>query len=629
MSLTKAPYYVLMLTIGLLLVVLPQINITDYVQSTITSKFIVFALSCLMIVGAFIAMFLFYKPKAIQVSKLDIILLLLVGYITINRYLIQPDYGFSIRYMELLGLGVLYIILRDISYKNYVWLLLAIVISGIIQAIYGNLQLLGYYSSNHSGFKLTGSFFNPGPYAGFLVAVWPIALSMYLFKEKLIEQLQAQTNGNSKLANTILGYVFEYIPLLGVISIILVIPATHSRGAWLAVLLSSFVLLEFKYHFVKNTLNRINITKKIALIIFTLSIFFTGLLGIYHFKKGSADGRLFIWKVTTEIIKDYPIAGVGFDRFKTHYMNYQADYFLKHGETSEALVADNTYYAFNEWLQFIVENGLMGFLLLAIGVYMLFKIKVRDKNSYYFLITKSTFLSIGVFALFSYPMQILPIKLILLVLLALLGSLDIQKHTVFNIDKNTKSYAIWSLKTMVFVLGLAGLSIGVSYTQTLDSGFKTWKSALNIYKYGDYEGAIDEYAKAYPILKKEGEFLMNYGKTLSMAKQNKRAIQILEKSKQHLNTTIIETALGDAYRGVKEYNKAETAYQYAGNMIPVRFYPLYLQAKLYEESDQKDKAITMAKVILNKEIKVPSTAIKEIKAEMKRIVTKKPLGLKD
>ena len=55
-------------------------------------------------------------------------------------------------------------------------------------------------------------------------------------------------------------------------------------------------------------------------------------------------------------------------------------------------------------------------------------------------------------------------------------------------------------------------------------------------------------------------------------------------------------------------------------MIPVRFYPLYLQAKLHEESGNKKKAVAMAKAILNKNIKVPSTAIREIKAEMEEII---------
>ncbi len=622
MLLIKPLYYVLIITICLLLVGLPQINISDYVQSTITSKFVVFVYSCIVIIGVWVLLIVISKPKAIEISKLDITLFLLLSYIIINRYLIQPNYGFSIRYMELLGLSFLYIILRSISIKNYVWFLLVIVISGIIQAVYGNLQLFGYYPSNHSGFKMTGSFFNPGPYAGFLTAVYPIALGMYLFKEKIVKQVQSQLKSKLRIINAITAYIFEYIPLIALISIILVIPALRSRAAWLAVLLSSVILIEFRYHFFKNTLKKITYIKRITVVLLVIAIISVGLFGAYHLKKGSADGRLFIWKVSTEIIKDNPVFGVGFDRFNAYYMNYQADYFAEHGETTEALVADNTYYAFNDWLQFTAENGLIGFLMLVIALFVLFKTEVNNKNNHFFLLIKGTILAIGIFALFSYPMQILPIKLILVILLALLAKLDKQKFSIIKIDNNAKPYVLRVFKIAVCIVALIGLSKAIIYTQYLDKSFKTWKNAMSIYQYSDYEGAIKEYENAYSILKKNGDFLMNYGKALSMNKQNEEATQILEEAKKQLNTTIIETALGDSYKMLKQYKKAETAYQHAANMIPSRFYPNYLLAKLYEVSGQKEKAIAKANELITKEIKILSTAIKEIKIEMDKLLDK-------
>lgn len=622
MLLIKPLYYVLIIVICLLLAGLPQINISDYVQPTITSKFVIFVYSCIVIVGVWVLLFAFSKPKAINISKLDIALFLLLSYIIINRYFIQNNFGFSIRYLELLGLSFIYIILRNLSIKSYAWFLLVIVISGIIQAVYGNLQLFDYYPSNHSGFKMTGSFFNPGPYAGFLTAVYPIALGMYLFKEKITKQVQSQLKSKLKIINTITAYIFEYIPLIGLVSIILVIPALRSRAAWIAVLLSSVILIEFRYHFIKKGLKQITHTKKIALIVLSISILSVGLFGIYHFKKGSSDGRLFIWKVSTEIIKNNPVFGVGFDRFKAYYMNYQADYFAKHGETTEALVADNTYYAFNDWLQFVTENGLIGFLMLFIVLFVLFRIKVSNKNNHFFLLIKGTILAIGIFALFSYPMQILPIKLILVILLAFLGNLDKKKFSILKFDNTAKPYASWVFKIAVFTVILLGLSKAIIYTQYLDKGFKTWKNAMSIYQYGDYMGAINKYKNAYSILKKNGDFLMNYGKALSMNKQNLEAIQILEEAKQQLNTTIIETALGDSYKALEQNKKAEKAYQHAANMIPSRFYPNYLLAKLYEESGQNNKAYLKAKEILNKDIKIPSTAIKEIKIEMDKLLDK-------
>ncbi len=601
---------------------LPQINIVNYVHSTITSKFIIFIYSCLTVSSAYILFVVLSKIKEAHISKLDITLLLLMSYIILNRYFFHSNYSFSIRYIELLGLSFLYVVLRSISNKQYIWLLLAIIISGIIQAIYGNLQLLGYYPSNHSGFKLTGSFFNPGPYAGFLAMVWSLALGVYLFKEKIKEQVQLQVGYSSKFVNKILVNLFEYVSLIGIVSIALIIPATRSRGAWLAIFVSSFFLLEFRYNFIKYGLKKLTHIKKVTLAFFILCIFFSGLFGAYHFKKGSADGRLFIWKVTSKIIEDFPITGVGFDRFKAHYMDYQANYFTKYGETKEALVADNSYYAFNDWLQFISENGLIGFILLAIIIYMVFKVKTVNKNKHLLLIAIGVLISFGAFALVSYPLQILPIKLVLLVAIAVLATLDIKKYVFYKEDFFKKAYVIGGLKTIIFVLGFTGLFKGVSYTKVLESTFETWKNTLTIYQYGDYKRAVINYTKAYPILKKDGDFLMNYGKALSMANQNEKAVEILKEAKQHLNTTIIETALGDAYKGIKEYNKAEGAYQHAANMIPVRFYPLYLQAKLYEQSGDKEKALIMAKTILNKDIKIPSTAIKEIKAEMRKIINR-------
>ena len=67
-------------------------------------------------------------------------------------------------------------------------------------------------------------------------------------------------------------------------------------------------------------------------------------------------------------------------------------------------------------------------------------------------------------------------------------------------------------------------------------------------------------------------------------------------------------------------NKAEKAYLHAWQMIPSRFYPKYLLAKLYDETGQKDKAVKVAQELLNKNVKIDSRAIEKIKQEMRTIV---------
>ncbi|WP_026712495.1 O-antigen ligase family protein [Flavobacterium daejeonense] len=610
----------LVVFIAILILVIPQLNIEKYVLPTITSKMIYFLYGSLILLGLYSLSIIFPKAISFSFSKIDIALFILVFYITLNRYFIQSHYGFSIRYIELLGLSFFYVVLRHISLKNYPWLLLSIVVSGIIQAVYGNLQLLGYYVSNHSGFKMTGSFFNPGPYAGFLVSVWTVALGMYLFRDTIIIQMQSQKKSNSQFLNEVLKYTFEYIPLLGLISIAIVLPALQSRASWIAALVGSYVLLELKYHFLKNIFKKVTATfQKTAFMLLSVGILSAGLFSLYHYKKGSSDGRAFIWKVTTEMIADAPVFGLGFDRFKAEYMNYQANYFAKNGETAEALVADNTYYAFNEGLQFVAENGFVGLVLLLIIIYFIFQINVKEKHRLLSLIVKTGLLTIAVFACFSYPMQILPIKMVLIFLVAILSN---SASPIFQFKIEDYSRKQWAYKISLALLTYIAIHKTYGYTTTLNQGFMAWNNALNSHQYGDYNAATQEFELAYPVFKKDGDFLMNYGKTLSMAGEPHKAIAVLEQAKHYQNNTVIASALGDSYKAIKQYEKAEVTYQQAINMTPGKFYANYLLAKLYDVSGQEGKAVTMAKKLLNKEIKIPSTAIKEIHEEMKKILIK-------
>ncbi|MBD0833714.1 O-antigen ligase family protein [Aestuariibaculum sediminum] len=580
-----------------------------------------FLVVCLLIFGVLIFRFLFSKNPSINLSILDIGLFILLLYVLINRYVIQIEFGFSIRYIELLGISLFYLVLRSLSVKVYSWLFLTIILSSILQAIHGNLQLLDFWESNHSGFKITGSFFNPGPYAGFLASVWPVSLGMYFFKDKFLVAAKS-FNSNTKIVNSVISVACEYIPLIGLISVFIVLPSTQSRAAWLAVIMSSTLLIEYKYSYAARFLKSLKGSKKIYLAILVFCVFAVGILGVYHFKKASADGRLFVWNVSSGIIKDNPLTGVGFDRFKAHYMDYQATYFKSNNGALAGDVADNTYYAFNEWLQFIVEEGFLGFVILLFFLWCLYKVVKENRNKHPFImIATSILLSIGVFSFFSYSLQILPIKLLIITSFAFLANSDQNKFfRLIKIDSQLS--VIKFFKGFLAVLGFVIVFKGYEYSKYLEDGFITWKNAITVYQYGDYEGCIDEYQKVYQVFKKDGDFLMNYGKALTMSNKNEKAIQILEKSKIYLNTTIIQTALGDAYKDLKQYKKAEKAYEQAYNMIPIRFYPLYLLAKLYDESGDKQKALEMADEILNKETKIPSTAIREIKSEMKIIINK-------
>ena len=107
-------------------------------------------------------------------------------------------------------------------YQVVVWSLIALAAS---EAVYGLRQLYGFTSSHHSLYSLTGSFFNPGPYSGYLAMVFPLCLDQWLKLRKRINKNWIEWTG--------------YYGALAVLFLILcVLPAGMSRSAWLAAIVS-------------------------------------------------------------------------------------------------------------------------------------------------------------------------------------------------------------------------------------------------------------------------------------------------------------------------------------------------------------------------------------------------------
>lgn len=610
------------LTIAILFLGIPSVTNTDFNQSTLVPKSFFF-IYILLLATLFFFLFLLSKRSIniIRISKIDICIFLFVIYVLANRYLVQEDFGFSIRFIEFLGLLILYIMFRNLSLKFYYWLLLIVAISGIAQAIYGSMQIIGYFPSFNSRFNTTGSFFNPGPYGGFLAMVWPIALGLNLYKNEYIIHFKAKYKRNKKTILKVIKGLFTYIPIISLITIFIVLPSTRSRSAWLAVILSSALLYAFNFFYKNEKIKQIRNSKnKIRIILLLIVVSSLTLYGLYFFKKESANGRMLIWRISTNIIKENPLLGVGFDRFKTYYMNYQGNYFIDNRGAKSEILADNISYPFNEILQLLVENGFVGILpIIFIVVYALKSIGRHSSLSKIFF---SVSLSLMIFGMFSYPSQILPIKMIGVMAISFFSRNDTTWiHMRISYSSIMKRKLIFNLVVLIFII----ISFNWAYRKTIyiERRFKEWKVALDYYNYELYEKSVSTFESIVPFeFYNEGTFLMNYGKALLMSGNDEKAIKILKKCKHYLNNTVIEIALGDAYKRTKQYSKAESAYTNALNMTPNRFYPIYLLAKLYSDTNQPKRACQMAKLFLTKPIKMPSSAIEQMTKEMESIINR-------
>ena len=160
------------------------------------------------------------------------------------------------------------------------------------------------------------------------------------------------------------------------------------------------------------------------------------------------------------------------------------------------------------------------------------------------------------------------------------------------------------------------------YLKNWSQAMKSWNYAYRLYAMNSYASSLPHYEKAWPVLKTDGDYLTNYGKALSMASEHERAIVVLRQAILYYPNIVVYTALGDGYKTLDNPIEAEKSYLSACYMNPSRFYPKYLLAKLYEETNQKEKALSIAYELIYKEAKISSNAIDEIREEMKKIINK-------
>lgn len=80
--------------------------------------------------------------------------------------------------------------------------------------------------------------------------------------------------------------------------------------------------------------------------------------------------------------------------------------------------------------------------------------------------------------------------------------------------------------------------------------------------------------------------------------------------------------MGKNYQAMGNYSSAEQCYLKAMNILPSRIYPYYLLTKLYAEPDinRKDRILPFGKTVLEKEPKVQSTAIKQMRNEIRQLL---------
>lgn len=447
-----------------------------------------------------------------------------------------------------------------------------IIASCFFQALYGWGQWLQWVPSN-SIYSITGSFDNPAGFAASLIAGLPFALWSYKsIKSKAVR-------------------VGIY---LTVFIIIFAIILSGSRSGMLSVMAIA-VVCGYKYIPLEPKL-------KASLIISILCII---MIGGYFMKKGSADGRLLIWKCSWEMFRDAPLTGNGIGCFRAHYMDYQADFFKLRPDSDYAMLADNVLSPFNEYLSLLLNYGVIGLLILFV-LFMFLLYCYRNDYRYDKHIAMLSLVGIAVFSLFSYPFTYPFVWII--------ACLD-----VCVIVRGTFAFTVSVISNKSFYILLMLLCLGGGYKlyQRIDAEYKWRKIA-----YFTAEKNLNMYVKLNSVLGGDPYFLYNYAVALLDMNRIDDSLEKALQCRDYWADYDLELLLGDIYKSRKEHEIAEEHYKKASLMCPCRFIPLQQMFELYKEIGDEKRALEVAEKVIRNPIKVESLIISQIKYKMKRALQK-------
>ena len=476
---------------------------------------------------------------------------------------------------------------KHLSFPTIVtWVL---IILGGIEGVWGLRQIYGLAASNHSLYALTGSFYNPGPYSGYLAMIFPLCLYEWLSLKEKTERTWAEQG--------------KYYIALGVMLLILcVLPAGMSRSAWIAAAISGTWVYGMRVSW-GSRLKEFGrkYKKKLVLVCIAGSVMIiVAGYALFQLKATSANGRLFMWKVSTLAIAESPVIGHGTGNFVSAYGRAQENYFAN-GEFSETeeLVAGSPEYAFNEYLQVAMEYGIPFLLVVSLVIaFCLWKGSSEGRIG-----ICGGVISFLVFSFSSYPMQIPGFAVTFYLLLA--------------------ACAIGRSKVILFLFISMMALLGTYYWKNNQyAACKDWYRSKMLYNIGAYQSAKEDYGKLYPELANRGAFLFEYGYSLHKLKEYDNSTRMLEEAMAHSNDPMILNIIGKNYQALGDYEKAEEYLIRSTHRLPGRIYPYYLLVKLYAEPQylQPEKLKYAAEIVLTKEPKVQSTAVREMREEVKKLL---------
>ena len=278
------------------------------------------------------------------------------------------------------------------------------------------------------------------------------------------------------------------------------------------------------------------------------------ILSVFEFDKGSAGGRIKVWKVSGQMIKDSGFFGVGAGNWKINFESYG---FNQNGEifTTEPL---------NDYLGIYCESGLLGFIgyagMIVAGIFLLIKRLFRRKGKvdYFEFAVLTSLISFAIISFFNFPKDRIEPSIMMCFLLAFasIGNSDKKEYgsrkiivgitlvliliSTYNLWAWTERFqaeqhlakALQARENQQWGTVVREINKGRSKYYSLDPTTTpmNWYSGIAHYSLGDLESAHKDFKLAYAENPFHLHVINNLATTTAMKNENETAIKLFEEA---------------------------------------------------------------------------------------------------
>ena len=596
----------LLATSGMLLLCIIFAMNPELADGTLSGKICWFHFTSLLLAGGVLLMEFTTKKSRFIFSLPDALLLLLFGIVLVSYDKdenLQPE-----RFLFIAQLVALWFMLRGALQAHQElrpFFITIIIFTGIVPAIWGISHAINPAPITHPVFRLLETSLKPEPFYGYIAVIFPVCLNTLL-----------RFKNCDKVALWKSRTFLFYFSILGSTLIITTLIFKTDQPVWLAALLSGIWVCWMRLIGWKQTKEAIQ--KHIQLFAISSIILFvaiTAVILVGNIQKAQAgDRRLLIWNITTQAIMEHPVTGIGIGGFPATYAKEQSAYFETDTASSkEKQTATCPQYAYNEYLQIGLELGITGLLFFIFWLAFSLYYGIRHRQ----IGTSGGILALGIFALYSYPLQ-LPTYWVLLLFLTAICVTN-PKH-----DKQRAQ------RSIPYISAIAAILTCILFYGQKDTyyTYREWKTLQELYHNQEYEQAASRYAGLFVQLYHRTDFLYEGAEYFYKTGQHDIAIKWLDRALKLSAAPELYYAIAENEKAIKQYRKAESYLLEISRILPEQGYTYFLLAKLYTNPSflHPDKFHKAAKRFLAFQPSTQNNITKEMKEEMLQIIRNSNFG---